>query len=206
MADGLVRHESPLEFFKEQVEGAMQRQHLRASDWTVYYLVNLLASFVVADTLAADARAGAAWRAAGPRPGRRRRPQREDLRQIADHALFLAGFFGDSLQRRLVDLDYYIALGGYAYSRLASHDDAFADVFGELAEKFVPVVDVLSDISDRSRSSTIATCCDSTSGGCERAARATASCWPKRASPRPVRAGFSRVGASFGGQRRELHG
>ena len=62
------------------------------------------------------------------------------------------GFFGDSLQRRLVDLDYYISLGGYAYSRLASHDDAFADVFGELAEKFVPVVDVLSDISDRSRS------------------------------------------------------
>ena len=52
-----------------------------------------------------------------------------------------------------MDLDYYISLGGYAYSRLASHDDAFADVFGELAEKFVPVVDVLSDISDRSRSS-----------------------------------------------------
>jgi hypothetical protein len=152
MADELVRPASPVEFFKEQVEGAMARQHLHASDWTVYYLVNLLASYVSPARLD---------QVQGPEPlGLRLAralaaeggPTRDDLRQIADNSLFLAGFFGDSLQRRLVDLDYYISLGGYAYSRLASHDDAFADVFGELAEKFVPVVDVLSDISDRSRS------------------------------------------------------
>ena len=153
MADELFRHESPVEFFKEQVEGAMQRQHLHASDWTVYYLVNLLASYRVARASRADerdrSRSGLRLARALAAEGG---PTRDDLRQIADNSLFLAGFFGDSLQRRLVDLDYYISLGGYAYSRLASHDDAFADVFGELAEKFVPVVDVLSDISDRSRS------------------------------------------------------
>ena len=38
-------------------------------------------------------------------------PPRDDLRHIADNSLFLAGFFGDSLQRRMVDLDYYISLG-----------------------------------------------------------------------------------------------
>jgi hypothetical protein len=151
MAQELVRPASPVEFFKEQVEGAMERQHLQASDWTVYYLVNLLASFVSSNKLqqAAHEPLGLRLARAMAADGG---PPREDLRQIADHALFLAGFFGDSLQRRLVDLDYYVGLGGYAYSRLASHDDAFADVFGELAEKFVPVVDVLSDISDRSRS------------------------------------------------------
>ena len=79
-----------------------------------------------------------------------------------------------------MDLDYYIGLGGYAYSRLASHDDAFADVFGELAEKFVPVVDVLSDISDRSGRPT-ATCCGSTSDGFERAVPGTVPCSSKRA-------------------------
>lgn len=153
MAQELVRPDSPVEFFKEQVEGAMQRQHLHASDWTVYYLVNLLASFVSPARLqqmnTAEPLGVRLARALATEGG----PRRDDLRHIADHSLFLAGFFGDSLQRRLVDVDYYISLGGYAYGRLAAHDDAFADVFGELAEKFVPVVDVLSDISDRSRSS-----------------------------------------------------
>ena len=153
MADDLFRHESPVEFFKEQVEGAMQRQHLHASDWTTYYIVNLLSSFVSPARLQQmqmDEPLGVRLaRALATQGG----PRRDDLRQIADNSLFLAGFFGDSLQRKLVDLDYYVSLGGYAYSRLAARDDdAFADVFGELAEKFVPVVDVLSDISDRSRS------------------------------------------------------
>jgi len=58
--------------------------------------------------------------------------------------------FSDSLNRRLVDSEYYIALGANAYGRLAGDDhDAFADVFGEMADKFVPLVDVLADISDR---------------------------------------------------------
>ena len=150
MADVLFRSESPQEFFKHQVECAMHRQHLHASDWTVYYLVRLLASYVSRSASEAEhdgepigVRLARALSAGSG-------PQRDRLRQIADQALFVAGFFGDSLQRRAVDLDYYITVGGLAYGRLAGNDDdAFADVFGELAEKFVPVVDVLSDISDR---------------------------------------------------------
>jgi len=54
------------------------------------------------------------------------------------------------VQRRLVDVDYYMTLGGSAYARLASsEDDTFADVFGEMAEKFGPLTDVLADISER---------------------------------------------------------
>lgn len=150
MADVLFRSESAEEFFKHEVEGAMRRQRLHASDWTIYYIVRLLSAYVrrpesgsehasepigirLARALAADSTA-----------------QRDPLRQIADQALFVAGFFGDSLERRAARLDYYISVGGFAYGRLAGNDDdAFADVFGELAEKFVPVVDVLSDISDR---------------------------------------------------------
>ena len=76
--------------------------------------------------------------------------QREGLRSVGDASLFVAGFFSDSLHRRLVDSDYYIALGANAYGRLAGDDhDAFADVFGEMADKFVPLVDVLAEISDR---------------------------------------------------------
>ena len=46
MADGLLSNESPLEFFKAQVEGAMERQHLKTSVWTSYYIVQMLAGYV----------------------------------------------------------------------------------------------------------------------------------------------------------------
>jgi hypothetical protein len=152
MADGLFCNESPVEFFKEQVECAMERQRLKTSPWTSYYVVNLLAGFVAPDrrlplpgveTEPLGMRLVRALQAEGP-------TQREALRNVGDESLFLVGFFPDSLSRRLVDVDYYISIGGSAYGRLAaSDDDAFGDVFAEMADKFVPLADVLADISDR---------------------------------------------------------
>lgn len=155
MADTVFRSETPVEFFKEQVEAAMVRQHVQTSEWTAYYLVQLLAGYVSAGRQAGFAadeplgiRLARSLQAEGPQ-------QREGLREVGDASLFVAGFFADSLNRRLVDIDYYVALGGFAYSRLAAADaDAFSDVFGEMAEKFVPLVDVLSDISERAALST----------------------------------------------------
>ena len=149
MAVGLFRGESALEFFKQEVEGAMVRQNLKTSEWTAYYVVRLLAGYVAAgrsapfDSQPLRIRLAHALQAGGV-------AQREGLRSVGDASLFVAGFFSDSLNRRLVDSDYYIALGANAYGRLADDDhDAFADVFGEMADKFGPLVDVLSDISDR---------------------------------------------------------
>jgi len=150
MTDGLFRSESALEFFKEQVEGAMARQNLKTSEWTAYYVVRLLAGYVAAggdesvfNRQPLAVRLARALQAEGA-------AQREGLRSVGDASLFVAGFFSDSLHRRLLDSDYYIALGANAYGRLAGDDhDAFADVFGEMADKFVPLVDVLAEISDR---------------------------------------------------------
>lgn len=149
MAEGPVRSESPVEFFKDAVEKAMQRQRLQTSEWTVFYLVNLLASQVSAAGAPSGGDEPLGVRLARAMQGEGG-PRRQDLREIGDATLFLVGFFGDSLARRFVDVGYYVTIGGYAYRRLAELDsDAFSDVFGELSEKFVPVVDVLSDISDR---------------------------------------------------------
>ena len=150
MADGLLSNESPLEFFKAQVEDAMARQHLKTSSWTSYYIVRMLTGYVSGR---------------GDGPGLDDEPlgmrlvralqsesaaQREELRSVGDASLFLVGFFADSLNRRLADIDYYISLGGSAYGRLAQlDDDAFSDVFGEMATKFVPLTDVLAEISER---------------------------------------------------------
>jgi hypothetical protein len=41
-------------------------------------------------------------------------------------------------------------MGEYAYGSLSRRDeDAFAEVFGELARKFVAYMDVLADVSER---------------------------------------------------------
>ena len=76
--------------------------------------------------------------------------QRARLRSLGDFSLFMSGFFPDSLERRVIDVDYYVSMGEYAYGSLSRRDeDAFAEVFGELARKFVGYMDVLADISER---------------------------------------------------------
>ena len=44
-----LREQTPVEYFKEQVESALARQHLQAGDLTEYYLVNLLCRYVRPD-------------------------------------------------------------------------------------------------------------------------------------------------------------
>ncbi len=146
MADVLFRSESPTEYFRELVESAMQRQQLSAHELTSFYVVNLLAGFVRSasvDDRPLGVQFVQALQAAGD-------AQRDGLRMVGDLSLFISGYFSDSLNRRLVDVDYYIQLGGLAYGSLArGGDDTLGDVFDELSEKFVAFVDVLCEVSER---------------------------------------------------------
>jgi hypothetical protein len=148
MAGALVQHGSAVEFFRGLVESALHRQHLAASEGTSFYLVNLLAGFVHGDRTTGDeeplgVRFVKALQEAGAR-------QRDELRHVGDRSLFISGFFADSLSRSLVDVDYYIQLGEYAYGSLARHGDGtFGSVYDELAARFPAFVDVLGDVSER---------------------------------------------------------
>jgi hypothetical protein len=151
MDHSLVHEQTPAEYFKELVESAMARQHVHAADLTEYYLVNLLCQYVRFD---APQDAGEHSRPLALRLARAFESggseQRARLRSIGDFSLFMSGFFPDSFNRRAVDVDYYKAMGEYAYGSLSrSDDDTFAEVFGELARKFVGFMDVLADISER---------------------------------------------------------
>ena len=147
----LLREQSPAEYFKELVESALARQHLQAADLTEYYLVNLLCQYVRLDAGVNGVEHGeplAIRLARALESGGSE--QRARLRSIGDFSLFMSGFFSDSFRRSLVDVDYYKSMGEYAYGSLSRRDeDAFAEVFGELARKFVGFTDVLADISER---------------------------------------------------------
>ena len=145
MAARLV-HETPMEYFRGLVLSALERQHVPSSEETTFYVVSLLDGFVrrAVRSGADDERPLAVRLAEALQTGGS--AQREGLRRVGDLSLFTSGFFADSFSRALVDIDYYIALGGYAYGSLSHDDTRDAPVFGELAEKFGRYVDVLADV------------------------------------------------------------
>ena len=158
MGEGtLVREQTPLEFFKEQLDKAMEHQRVSTSAFTEHYLVTLLAACVRGGTLP------------GAEPGLEEMPlallyvravqssryeRARLLRAMGDSALFVSGFFADSLSGKLVDLQYYRAMGGYAYARLSQEDELLAfgpEVFSELADRFTQFADLLAEVSEASR-------------------------------------------------------
>jgi hypothetical protein len=144
--------QSAAEYFKELIEEALVRQRIETGELTAYYLVNLLCEFVRADrgdAAALDAeplalRLGQALERGGAE-------QRARLRSLGDVSLFMSGFFADRFRRKIVDVDYYVSVGEYAYASLSRQDEStFAEVFGELARRFVDFVDVIGEVSERS--------------------------------------------------------
>lgn len=70
--------------------------------------------------------------------------QPERLRDVGDKCLLFSGFFPQIAERRLVRVSYFVRLGRSAYNQLASLVDREADqLYGRLAQAFVPVMDVL---------------------------------------------------------------
>jgi len=146
MSEAVFRGESAVVYFKELVDSALAHQQITATELTEFYVVNLLAGFL--QRPAGDAEPLALQLARALDAGGAQ--QRMSLRQIGDLSLFVSGFFADSLRRKLVDVDYYVHIGGYAYGSLSRvESDAFSPVFAELAEKFVAFVDVLGEVSER---------------------------------------------------------
>jgi hypothetical protein len=131
-----------------------------ASPLAVTYLVELLDSRVrVQDSASEDAEEDTTLAESLLRARRQQGATRlRRLRSLGDRALFVAGYFGDSLQRKLVDIDYYGDIGRAAYSHLAAsladrvREPTWSGLYAELAQRFDRFVDVLAEVGDRTRS------------------------------------------------------
>lgn len=147
------------EFFRDSVESALVNQNLNADDHTVHYVVNILTMFTRAEELYEDTPDGRqlkplALMLSDALEANSERQRNEALRRLGDVSLFVAGFFSQMFARRLVDVDYYVAMGGNAYGSLHNHlrgtqnGHGFASVYRELARKFQGFVDVLWEVSE----------------------------------------------------------
>ncbi len=145
------------EFFRSRIKKAMSEMGLDASEMAEFYLVNLLDEYHETSKLFFLEGDGPVMRPLAlllkkAQDGNYRQRQ-EYLKHLGDTALYVAGFFTDYVHRSLVNLDYYISMGGGAYGTLSSlvRQKQFQELFYELAIKFAPFVDVLAEVAPWSR-------------------------------------------------------
>jgi hypothetical protein len=149
---GLIDAASPRALFAELVAGALGETGVSPTPMAVAYLVELLEGRVRAPAVGCEPPlAEDLLRARGLQGAARIR----HLRALGDRALFVSGFFGDSLRRRAVDLATYGEAGRVAYGDLARElalrvrERGWACLFEELADRFRDFVDVLAEVGDR---------------------------------------------------------
>lgn len=148
---------STRDYFQEIVTDAFDRRKLVTAPPVRSYIVQLLEFYVPAANLFDETDSS----------GRRTREtlaeiylksqsaepmvRIELLKKLGDRSLYISGFFADSLQRKLIDVDYYADMGGMAYSALSGSvkEDTLAKVYGEFSRRFLEFADVLSYISTR---------------------------------------------------------
>jgi hypothetical protein len=146
-------------FFQDAVQSALSHQHLKAQHETVIYISNLLHLALHTEQVFENdgGRRGhkplaMIYGEALEAPSISHRDH--SLKKLGDVALFVSGVFANSLNRSLVDVNYYIKMGGNAYGVLADsrlvcrQTDAFKSIYAELAGQFSAFVDVLSEVSE----------------------------------------------------------
>ncbi|HVK60818.1 MAG TPA: hypothetical protein VM432_04675 [Bdellovibrionales bacterium] len=148
---------SPRDYFDEVVTEAFERRRLKTYPMVKSYLVDMLEFYVPTKNLF-DETDSSGRRTSETLAETFLKAQNADdsvrielLKKLGDRSLYISGFFGDSLQRKLVDIDYYADMGGMAYGALASsvREDTLAKVFDEFARRFLEFADLLTDISSR---------------------------------------------------------
>jgi hypothetical protein len=155
---GLVPVANLREFFRDALKSAFAKQRLTVADQTEHYVVNLLTLFARSEALYEHTPAGTRLKPLvvmlsealeAPSPQARHR----GLQRLGDVSLFVAGIFAQSFAKKLIDIDYHIAMGGRAYGTLAAAHArgprrVLGAVFAELANKFQPLVDSLNELAE----------------------------------------------------------
>lgn len=150
------------DYFRTSIDGVISKQGVEVDPHATHYVVNLLTLYSRSDELYQDD--GETY---GIRPlalmladaavAKNATERNYSLQRIGDVALFIAGFFADSLVSKPVDIDYYIHMGENAYGSLSEEvrgtfrGNTFADTYKELAINFQILVDVLNEVRDEAR-------------------------------------------------------
>lgn len=151
---------SSRDYFVEMVTEGLNKRQLKIPPTSQRYLVDLLEHYLFAQNLFDLSFGESPEKRCGPtlaemllQAGQSNEVERQEiLKKLADRSLYISGFFGDSLERSLVDIDYYVEIGGTAYAWLAesSFEAEIAATYRIYSRRFLELVEVLTYISQRS--------------------------------------------------------
>lgn len=156
----IVILESPEGYFSELVKKGVQERKVYSFPLLESYLVNLLNHFLDTRNLYGEKYLD---ESGTPNPTTlaeaylqaqisEQSVKYDMLKSLADRALYISGYFGDSLNRKLVDIEYYADMGGAAFASLMhqTREDTMVKVYETLSSRFRDYVEVLTYISHQS--------------------------------------------------------
>lgn len=150
---------NPKDFFQDSLSQAFEECHIQVDPLVHSYLVDVLTYYLLTEHLyekdtesgrnRQDTLAEMLLRANGA--GITERERFELLKKLGDSSLYISGFFGDSLQRKVVDVDYYINMGSTAYVSLSKgvSDNTFSQLYQQIAQRFDRFVEAFTVMSHR---------------------------------------------------------
>jgi hypothetical protein len=148
----LVQAKNLDHFFSRELADALHNQRVKTRQETLRYIVQILCRFTRSEQFH-DSTDGTtdlkplAMIYADAVYSSTPRQRHKALRRLGDVALFIAGLFSQSLNRKTVGLDYYVAMGENAYAHLSACGISDGEVFRELSEKFEAVTNALAELS-----------------------------------------------------------
>lgn len=154
--DGLLKNVADIrDFFSRELRSVLDKQKITLRPHSVQYLVELFFHYLKSDNFFANDPDGKlqentltelyAEYLQGDLNKRK-----TVLKRLGDICLLVTGFFSDSLSKKLVDVDYYIGMGGGAYWQLSHLPiEKNAELFRDLSLNFVPVSNALGEVSER---------------------------------------------------------
>ena len=144
----------PEAFFSELLENAVKNQNLNISDSAKVYLIDLLSRNATHNELVgpndkhpyADKPISIVFQQSLAEPITQRR---EMLKYVGDYSLYIGGYFNESLNRKIIDVGYYTAIGGQAFGNLSriAVSSEFSSLYNEIFVKFASLMDIFIEVS-----------------------------------------------------------
>lgn len=143
-------------YFQQALQSTARSQRLDTDESTLAYLTHLLTDYARSDRLYDHTQDGMVRRPLvhiyKQASEAETNAERElALQRLGDLALFVSGFLPHSLQRSLIDVDYYVAMGAAAYGNLSDTPSsgtrvrALRSVFAQLSRRFIDFVDLIAE-------------------------------------------------------------
>ncbi len=110
------------DYFSQHVKESLKNQHITITKTSEHYLVHLLTDFTFSQNTFNLAHSDNRPLAIIYHQAQQETAENKIkiFKELGDFSLFITGFFPDSLNRKVTDVDYYIFLGKSAYVNLSS--------------------------------------------------------------------------------------